>query len=82
MNRDRRSSSNDPTDEPAIVQSTQSASGLSAGRRSPGAAGTQKDSALETVNRRYGNMTPRRYEQPLEDDDTPPLRADGSSSGS
>jgi hypothetical protein len=72
MNRDRRSSSNDPTDEPSSDQSTQTASGLSGSeadvsspRRSGDAVGSA--AALET---------PRRYEQPVEDDDDPVMPAD------
>ena len=64
MNRDNRSSSNDPTSEPVADQSTESASGLSTGN-----AGI--------VNRRDLD-TPRRYEQPLPDDQDPVMPADDS----
>jgi hypothetical protein len=68
MNRDNRSSSNDPTAEPASDQSTQSASGLAGGRRSP-------DTPNDAVNRQPLE-TPRRYDQPIEDDDDPLMPAD------
>ena len=62
MNRDRRSSSNDPTDEPQLDQSTPSASGLSSVSSGPG------------VERNRGDLeTPRRYDQPVEDDEDPIL---------
>ena len=70
MNRDNRSSSNDPTAEPTADQSTQSASGLSSGtRRDSG------DKADEVVSRE-GLETPRRYEQPLSEDEDPVMPAD------
>jgi hypothetical protein len=68
MNRDRRSSSNDPSDERVSDQSSQSASGLS---RRP-AAGVERNSQTveEVVDREAEDMaTPRRYEQPLDQDD-------------
>ena len=68
MNRDNRSSSNDPTAELTSDQSTQSASGLSAGRNRP-------DGAREPVNRQPLE-TPRRYDQPIEDDDDPVMPSD------
>ena len=68
MNRDNRSSSNDPTAELATDQSTQSASGLSAGRNRP-------DSRRNAVNRQPLD-TPRRYDQPIEDDDDPVMPSD------
>ena len=68
MNRDNRSSSNDPTAELASDQSTQSASGLSAGRNRP-------DGDREAVNRQPLE-TPRRYDQPIEDDDDPVMPSD------
>ena len=68
MNRDNRSSSNDPTAERTSDQSTQSASGLSAGRSRP-------DSSGGVVNRQPFE-TPRRYDQPIEDDDDPVMPAD------
>jgi hypothetical protein len=64
MNRDNRSSSNDPGAGPARDQSTQSAGGLPAGRRSD-----------DFVNRRPLD-TPRRYDQPIEDDDDPVMPSD------
>lgn len=72
MNRDRRSSSNDPTDEPAADQSTQTASGLSSG------PGVERNEALDddAINRPDLLDTPRRYEQPIEADDDPVMPAD------
>lgn len=68
MNRERRPSSNDPTAEPAVGQSTQSASGLSSGR----GPGVERDPAPdEALTNRDDRETPRRYDQPLEDDDDP-----------
>ena len=64
MNRDNRSSSNDPTAERSSDQSTQSASGLSDGR-----------STADIVNRQPLE-TPRRYDQPIEDDDDPVMPFD------
>ena len=69
MNRDRRSSSNDPTDERASDQSTQSASGLSAGRPGPGVE-HNRDVDL--------NRTPRRYDQPIEEDRDPVMPDDAA----
>lgn len=68
MNRDNRSSSNDPTDEPTRDQSTQSASGLTAGR-------DREDTSSDLVNRQPLE-TPRRYDQPIEDDDDPVMPSD------
>jgi hypothetical protein len=68
MNRDNRSSSNDPTDEPTRDQSTQSASGLTAGR-------DHEDKSSDLVNRQPLE-TPRRYDQPIEDDDDPVMPSD------
>ena len=59
MNRDNRSSSNDPTAEVDVDQSTQSAGGLGGGR-----------GREEGVNRAAFD-TPRRYDQPIEEDDDP-----------
>jgi hypothetical protein len=70
MNRDRTSSSNDPTAEPAADQSTQSASGI--GRR-PEAPGVEPDRDPEDegmIDRAGPVTTPRRYEQPVEQDDS------------
>ena len=67
MNRDRRSSSNDPTAEATADQSTQSASGLSSGRNRAGADDRFAGEPL---------YTPRRYEQPIEDDDDPVMPGD------
>ena len=68
MNRDQRSSSNDPTAELQSDQSTQSASGLSAGR-------TRLDETSDVVNRGEFD-TPRSYDQPIEDDDDPVMPSD------
>jgi len=68
MNRDNRSSSNDPTDEPTRDQSTQSASGLTAGRNRP-------EKLPDPVNSQPLE-TPRRYDQPIEDDDDPVMPSD------
>ena len=77
MNRDTRSSSNDPTDEPAASQSSQSASGLSAGRTGPGVE-RNRDYPEDAVNRTDSVDTPRRYDQPLEDDEDPVMPTDDS----
>ena len=74
MNRDNRSSSQDPTSERAVDQSSESASGLAGGREGPGVERNQADADL--VNRRTADTTPRRYEQPLEDDSDPVMPAD------
>ena len=68
MNRDGTSSSNDPTAERTTDQSAQSAGHLTAGRTRPGLRPHQ-DGDEELVNRSMPNETPRRYEQPVEDDD-------------
>ena len=74
MNRDGRSSSNHPASEPAIDQSTSAAGGLAAGRPGPG---VERNKAYheDAVNRAAANTTPRRYEQPIEDDSDPVLPA-------
>lgn len=72
MNRDNRSSSQDPTAELASDQSTQSASGLSAGRTG---SERSRDESGEAVNR-DSLETPRRYDQPIEDDDDPVMPSD------
>ena len=77
MNRDRRSSSNDPTDEPAADQSTQSASGLAAGREGPGLE-RNKAHDRDAADRNDDLVTPRRYEQPIEADDDPVRPGDES----
>jgi hypothetical protein len=75
MNRDGRSSSNDPTAERTADQSTQSASGLSSGAERGGIARHQEDD--EPLYR--GPLdTPRRYDQPIEDDDDPVMPSDDS----
>ena len=71
MNRDDRSSSNDPTSELTADQSTQSASGTSTGR----SGGRVED---EDVVNRADLETPRRYEQALLDDADPVMPADDS----
>jgi hypothetical protein len=68
MNRDNRSSSNDPTDEPTRDHSTQSAGGLTAGRNRPEKSG-------DAVNSQPLD-TPRRYDQPIEADDDPVMPSD------
>ena len=68
MNRDNSSSSNDPTAEPMRDKSTQSASGLTAGRSRP-------DQSSDLVNLQPLD-TPRRYDQPIEDDDDPVMPSD------
>jgi hypothetical protein len=70
MKRTGRASSNDPTEERKVEQSTQSASGLS---RAPSGPGVERNRALDRdlVNRTMLDRTPRRYEQPLEEDDDP-----------
>jgi len=70
MNRDNRSSSNDPTAERTSDQSTQSASGLSAGR------GESREPKVDEAAGRGALETPRRYEQPIEDDDDPVMPSD------
>ncbi len=77
MNRDHRSSSNDPTAETAIDQSTQSASGLTTPRPGPGVE-RNADVDPEVVNRSDPSSTPRRYEQPIEADDDPVMPSDDS----
>ena len=75
MNRDQRSSSNDPTDEPATAQSTQSASGLSSGRP----ADEDREEAIDPADStRAALQTPRRYDQPIEADEDPVLPSDDS----
>jgi hypothetical protein len=77
MNRDRSSSSNDPTSEPVADQSSQSASGLSTARPGPGVE-RNAEYTEDIVNRSEPNSTPRRYEQPLEDDADPVMPSDDS----
>jgi hypothetical protein len=69
MNRDNRSSSHDPTAEPTRDQSTQSASGLTAGR-------DREDKSKSDPINRQPLETPRRYDQPIEDDEDPVMPAD------
>ncbi len=52
-------------------QSTQSASGLTAGREGPAVERNSASSDEEPVNRTAGTYTPRRYDQPIEDDENP-----------
>ena len=75
MNRDDRSSSNDPTAERTSAQSTPSAGGLSGGKSGPG-VGRNQAVDDEPVNRTVPVTTPRRYEQPLEADADPVMPAD------
>ena len=77
MNRDRRSSSTDPASEPVSDRSSQSDSGLSSGRPAPDAE-RDRDYTEDVVNRSAPVDTPRRYEQPLEDDEDPVMPADDS----
>jgi hypothetical protein len=74
MNRDQRSSSNDPTAEPAVDQSTQSASGLPRSRPGPG---VERNRSLDPDGVEGGpNETPRRYDQPIDDDGDPVMPGD------
>lgn len=73
MNRDQRSSSNDPTAERAVDQSTQSASGLSS-PTGPDANDRRPETHDEAA--RAALETPRRYDQPLEEDDDPVMPTD------
>ena len=68
MKRTTPVNSHDPTARPAADQSAQSAGGLRAGRHRMNVvrSGDWED---ELVNRRAPNFTPRRYEQPIEEDD-------------
>ena len=77
MNRDRRSSSNDPTAEPASDQSSQSANDLSPQHSGPGVE-RNREYSEQMVNRSEENTTPRRYEQPVEEDDDPVMPSDDS----
>jgi hypothetical protein len=72
MNRERLSSSNDPTAERAVDQSTQSASGLSSATDDPNEQ--RRDRPDEFTRGRRD--TPRRYDQPIEDDDDPVMPSD------
>ena len=67
MNRDNRSSSHDPTAEREADQSTQSAGGLSGGRPGPESGEIVSRGRLET---------PRRYDQPIEEDEDPVMPGD------
>ncbi len=99
MNRDGRSSSNDPTADPVTDQSTQSAAGLSGGRASPAVQRSRRADELvdldlhpdpghpdsggldeEVVNRTAADATPRRYDQPIEQDDDPLSEQEGDAS--
>jgi hypothetical protein len=73
MNRDHRSSSNDPTAERAADQSTQTAAGLSSAT-GPDANEGHRETRDETA--RAALDTPRRYDQPIEDDDDPVMPGD------
>lgn len=58
---------NDASRKSSTDQSTRSAGALSAGRRLPGMIRSgDRDAGL--VNRKTRDATPRRYEQPIEDD--------------
>jgi hypothetical protein len=78
MNRDGRSSSNDPTSEPVSDQSTQSASGLSGARSGPGVERNRQTDGDEVVDRSGSANTPRRYEQPVEEDEDLVMPSDDS----
>ena len=73
MNRDKRSTLDDPTAEFSTEQSTQSASGLSSGREG---TDVERGTFREDVIDRDELETPRRYEQPLEDDEDPVMPSD------
>jgi hypothetical protein len=73
MNRDGRSSSNDPAAEPTVDQTTPSASGLSKERPGPG---VERNRALDDDMNQIDLETPRRYEQPIADDDDPVMPSD------
>ena len=73
MNRDGLSSSNDPTAERGVDQSTQTASGLASGAEpdpSDRRRETRDEAARATLD------TPRRYDQPIEDDGDPVMPED------
>ena len=76
MNRDHRSSSNDPTSERSADQSTQAASGLTAGREGPGVERARVPD--DDIVNESDLDTPRRYEQPLTDDEDPVMPSDDS----
>ena len=73
MNRDDRSSSNDPTSERSADQSTQSASGLST---RPSASDVGRGTLDDEIVNRDDLETPRRYEQPVTDDPDPVMPSD------
>jgi hypothetical protein len=75
MSRDKRSNLDDPTAEFSSDQSTQSASGLSAGREGPG---VERNRESDDVINRADLDTPRRYDQALEDDEDPVMPSDDS----
>jgi hypothetical protein len=77
MNRDRQSSSNDPSSETTAAQSTPSATGVPTDRDGPG---VERNVTYDedAVNRTRANNTPRRYEQPLEDDQERVMPSDDS----
>ena len=77
MNRDRTSSSNDPSDEPTAEQSTQTASGLSSTRPGPGVERNRAPDK-DVVDRTGADTTPRRYDQPIENDEDPVMPGDDS----
>ena len=72
MNRDERSSSQDPTAERAVDQSTQSVNIRSTGS---GESANRTDPDDKVVNRAPLD-TPRRYDQPIEDDPDPVMPSD------
>jgi hypothetical protein len=72
MTRDGRSSSHDPTAEPAARQSAPGAGGFASQHsRGAGRAATDDD---QVVNRTTYHTTPRRYDQPVDADEAPRMR--------
>lgn len=74
MNRDGRSSSNDPTGEAAADPAVQLDPGRPA-REPSGRQAPRRADHEEVVNRHTANPTPRRYEHPLTEDDDPVMPA-------
>jgi hypothetical protein len=74
MNRDEPSITNDPAADGTSRATAQTASRLSGGRQGPA---VEQDSGYleDTVNRSEAGTTPRRYEQPVADDDDPVMPA-------
>jgi hypothetical protein len=72
MNRDGRSSSNDPTAEGKADGATPAGSVLPAFRPEPNVEPVPA-SEEEVLNRQTADTTPRRYEQPLAEDADEPV---------